>query len=84
MSLTRKQALKTMIGSGVAAAAGLATGLRPGTALAATGARPAPVIERDVVVLGGGSSGTYTAVRLRDLGRSVLVVESKNSRRCTS
>jgi hypothetical protein len=78
MSLTRKQALKTMIGSGVAAATGLATGLRPGTALAATGTRPAPVIERDVVVLGGGSSGTYTAVRLRDLGRSVLVVERKD------
>lgn len=74
MSLTRKQVLRTMIGSGVVAA----TGLRPGTALGATGVRPAPVIERDVVVLGGGSSGTYTAVRLRDLGRSVLVVEAKD------
>jgi hypothetical protein len=35
-------------------------------------------IHRDVCILGGGGSGTYTAVRLRDLGKSVVVVESKN------
>lgn len=29
-------------------------------------------------VIGGGSSGTYTAVRLTDLGRSVVVVEHKD------
>jgi hypothetical protein len=61
-----------------------------GTAAAATAlaARPAAawassedtgrIIERDVVVVGGGSSGTYTAVRLRDLGKSVVVVERKD------
>jgi hypothetical protein len=72
MHLTRKQALKTMVGTGVAI-----TVLRPDTALASGGSRER-VIERDVCVIGGGSSGTYTAVRLRDLGRSVVVVERAN------
>lgn len=70
MDPTRKQALKTMAGAAVAATAAL----RPGTALASAGGR-GRVVERDVCVIGGGSSGTYTAVRLRDLGRSVVVVE---------
>ncbi|KAI1111250.1 FAD/NAD(P)-binding domain-containing protein [Nemania sp. NC0429] len=38
---------------------------------------PSDVIERDVVIIGGGSSGTYSAVRLRDHGKSVIVVEKK-------
>lgn len=33
------------------------------------------VIERDICILGGGAAGTYAAVKLRDLGRSVAVVE---------
>ncbi|KAI1418739.1 FAD/NAD(P)-binding domain-containing protein [Hypoxylon sp. FL1857] len=37
----------------------------------------ADTIYRDVVVIGGGSSGTYTAVRLRDYGKTVAVVERK-------
>lgn len=37
----------------------------------------ADVIHRDVVVIGGGSSGTYTAVRLKDSGKSVVVVEKE-------
>ena len=36
------------------------------------------MIRRDVCVIGGGSAGTYTAVRLGDLGRSVVVVEAKD------
>lgn len=32
-------------------------------------------IHRDVCIIGGGSAGTYAAVKLRDLGRSVLVLE---------
>jgi hypothetical protein len=32
-------------------------------------------VERDVCIIGGGSAGTYTAVRLGDLGKSVLLVE---------
>jgi ribulose 1,5-bisphosphate synthetase/thiazole synthase len=34
------------------------------------------IIMRDVCILGGGSTGTYSAVRLsQDLGKSVVVVE---------
>lgn len=73
MDWTRKQALKALAGTGVAAAT---VGLRPGVA-AAAGESTGAVIERDVCVIGGGSAGTYSAVRLRDLGRSVVVVESK-------
>ena len=36
------------------------------------------VIVRDVCIVGGGSSGTYAAVRLGDLGSSVVVVESED------
>ncbi|KAH6972561.1 hypothetical protein EDB80DRAFT_693572 [Ilyonectria destructans] len=35
------------------------------------------VIERDVCIIGGGSSGTYAAVRLIDDGLSVAVIEMK-------
>ncbi|MCJ1343173.1 hypothetical protein MMC31_001365 [Peltigera leucophlebia] len=38
---------------------------------------PADVIIRDVLIIGGGSSGTYSAIKLRDLGKSVAVVEAK-------
>ncbi len=34
-----------------------------------------PFIHRDVCVLGGGAAGTYAALRLRDSGRSVVVLE---------
>ena len=33
------------------------------------------IIERDVAIIGGGSAGTYTAVRLRDMEKSVVVIE---------
>ncbi|KAI9769894.1 MAG: hypothetical protein M1839_003560 [Geoglossum umbratile] len=36
------------------------------------------VISRDVCVIGGGSSGTYAAIRLRDMNQSVVVVEHKS------
>ena len=35
------------------------------------------IIHRDVVVVGGGSSGTYAAVRLRDSNQSVIIIEQK-------
>lgn len=38
---------------------------------------PANTITRDVLIIGGGSSGTYSAIKLRDLGKSVAVVETK-------
>lgn len=36
------------------------------------------IIERDVAIIGGGSSGTYGAVRLRDHGQSVVLIEKNN------
>lgn len=37
------------------------------------------VIERDVVILGGGASGAHAAVRLReDYNKTIAVVEKKN------
>lgn len=35
------------------------------------------VIRRDVAVIGGGSSGIYTSVRLRDHSKSVIVIEKQ-------
>jgi hypothetical protein len=39
--------------------------------------KPEDIIERDVAVIGGGSSGTYAAIALKDSGKSVIVVEKK-------
>ena len=64
MTLGRRQVLEAI------ASVGLATGLGAGEA-AAHGNE----IERDVCIIGGGSAGTYAALRLRELGRSVVVVE---------
>lgn len=37
------------------------------------------IISRDVVIVGGGASGSHAAVSLRDLGKSVVVVEKKST-----
>lgn len=64
MAIGRRDVLKVIAGAA--------------TTLGVRGARAeGPAIHRDVCILGGGSSGTYTAVRLRDLGKSVVVVERK-------
>ena len=81
MGLTRKDVLK-LIGAGTAAAAAGRLGL---------GALPEPtadtneadysadaIITRDVAVIGGGATGTYSAIRLRDMGKSVVVVETND------
>lgn len=36
------------------------------------------IIRRDVAVVGGGSGGTYSAISLKDEGKSVIVIEKKN------
>jgi len=72
MGVTRKDALRILGGTGVAAAT---AALAPGSAASASGGPSGGVIRRDVCVIGGGATGTYAAVRLRDLGHSVAVVE---------
>lgn len=37
------------------------------------------IIKRDVCVIGGGATGAYAAVRLGDLGQSVVLVEKKDA-----
>ncbi|KAF2472504.1 amine oxidase, flavin-containing superfamily [Lindgomyces ingoldianus] len=39
--------------------------------------KPADVITRDVAIIGGGSSGIYSAISLKDKGKSIIVVEKK-------
>ena len=39
---------------------------------------PSSIIQRDVCIIGGGSSGTYGAIRLHDQGKSIVVVEAQN------
>ncbi|TVY82385.1 Beta-cyclopiazonate dehydrogenase [Lachnellula suecica] len=42
------------------------------------GHSPLPVVYKDVAILGGGASGTYAAVRLReDYGKSVFLIEKE-------
>jgi hypothetical protein len=69
MRLRRRNVLKLLSYS---AAGFAATQLRSRTASAKT-----TVIDRDVCVIGGGSAGTYTAVALKDAGKSVAVIERK-------
>lgn len=66
MDFRRRELLK-LLG---ASAAGVAAAATPREALAS-----APIIERDVCVIGGGGAGAYAAVKLRDAGKSVVVVE---------
>jgi hypothetical protein len=66
MDFSRREVLKVLATSAAAlTAAGISR-----DALAS-----APVIVRDVCIIGGGGAGAYAAVRLREQGKSVLVVE---------
>lgn len=38
----------------------------------------ANVIEREVAIIGGGSSGTFAAITLKDMGKSLVVVEKQD------
>lgn len=38
-------------------------------------AKCAPVLERDVVIIGGGAGGAHAALRLKDMGRSIVLIE---------
>ncbi|KAJ5242450.1 FAD/NAD(P)-binding domain-containing protein [Penicillium citrinum] len=45
---------------------------------ASSGICAAKPITRDVVIIGGGSTGAYSALRLRDEGKSVVVIERES------
>jgi hypothetical protein len=64
MGIARRQVLRGI------ASMGLAAGLDARDATAKN-----EVVERDVCIVGGGAAGTYAALRLRDQGRSVIIVE---------
>lgn len=36
------------------------------------------ILNRDVCIIGGGSAGTYTAVRLKQMGKSVILIEKED------
>lgn len=38
----------------------------------------ADIISKDVAIIGGGSSGCYSAISLKDKGKSVIVIEKKD------
>jgi beta-cyclopiazonate dehydrogenase len=59
----------------VARAASLAAVVASALAASEQDFAPEDIITRDVCILGGGGSGTYGAVRLKDMGHSVVVVE---------
>ena len=39
--------------------------------------KPQDIITRDVAVIGGGAGGTYSAISLKDKGKSVIVIEKQ-------
>lgn len=54
---------------------GALAALQPQNATTSQSYASADIIERDVAIIGGGSAGTYSAVRLKDKGKSVVVIE---------
>ncbi len=38
--------------------------------------KPADIITRDVAVVGGGAAGAYTAVRVKDHGKTVVLIDA--------
>jgi len=49
----------------------------PSPAIDTSAYRSGSIIKRDVCIIGGGASGTYAAIGLRDKGKSVAVVEAQ-------
>lgn len=43
-----------------------------------TSFNPNDIISKDVAIIGGGSAGCYSAISLKDKGKSVIVIEKKN------
>jgi ribulose 1,5-bisphosphate synthetase/thiazole synthase len=40
--------------------------------------KPTDIITKDVAIVGGGASGTYAAIRLKDKGKTVALIEQKD------
>lgn len=51
----------------------------PSASIDASAYSSSSIIRRDVCIIGGGSSGTYAAIGLRDKGRSVAVIEAQGA-----
>ena len=51
--------------------------LRTGGLLAARNSTNTTVVDTDVIVIGGGASGSHAAVRLTDYGQDVIVIEKQ-------
>ena len=69
--------MKRFVVSGILAvlSRGALAALQPQNVTTPQSNASADVIERDVAIIGGGSAGTYSAVRLKDMGKSVVVIE---------
>jgi hypothetical protein len=65
-------ALLSLVPTTLAAPSG--KGLPP---LDASAFNPLDIIDKDVAIVGGGSSGTYAAIKLKDAGKSVVVIEKQ-------
>ena len=70
MYLTSQHVLKAVLIGAVAA--------KSSATLNSADFPPEDVIYRDVCIVGGGSTGTYSAVQLTDMGKSVVIVEAEN------
>jgi hypothetical protein len=75
MGFRRRDLLKVVTSSAAAAVATKLAG-RGSAERSAWASAPTRIV-RDVCVIGGGSAGTYTAVQLRNLGKSVVVLEKQ-------
>lgn len=40
--------------------------------------KPTDIVTKDVAIVGGGASGTYAAIRLKDKGKTVALIEQKD------
>jgi hypothetical protein len=73
MTFTSRQVLQLLAAGWL----GIATAVPRVPRINTTEFRSDDIITRDICVIGGGSSGTYSAIRLREMGKSVVVVEKE-------
>ena len=71
MNFASKNTMKLLLLSFI----GIAAAFPSAASLNVADYHPSNVINRDVFVIGGGSAGTYTAIQLRGMNKTVAVVE---------